>query len=152
MSLIRVCQEFSERLALLPGITEAPWPPPPKLVSTTTLIVYPSPAATTTQVHHGKNRTAILSHRDIIQIELHRKGQTDAYGSWIPWAAGMVDMVRQAVWSEYKRNKFGESITGIYSTNVDYWGKLVWAGEDSYGFRMSVDLQHDDELSADLTS
>ena len=149
MSLHAVCGAIAAELRTLQGFTQVYYPPPPRLVETYSIVVYPSPGRTTPMAHSARGGSAQVAHADLVMVEAHWRVPGDEYAAWIPWATQVAEQIRLAIWSRQQRDHFGQSIHTLTAVEVDWFGRLNWNGEDTYGARIRVDLQHGETLPAD---
>lgn len=148
MALANVCAAIVERLRLIPGVVQAPDAPPSQLVEDRMLIVYPMPGASTPMAHNGRDRQAVIQNRDNVIVEWHFKVAADQVAAFLGIATPLIDQIRDTIWSEFLRNRFGGTVDLLYAVNTDQFGEMGWGTDFTYGFRMNLDLLHGTSISA----
>lgn len=136
------------RLRLVPGIDDAPDFPPSQLSADRTLLVYPIPGSSTPQQHSGRNGGLVYANDDTVVVEWHLKIQADHLEQGVEESTRMTDALRDAIWSEFARNRFGTDVIGITSIDTQMIHDLVWNGEHTFGVRLTVNLTHLTEIAA----
>lgn len=148
MALAEVCLAMAQRLRLLPGFDAVPDEPMPMLPDDRMLLIYPNVGASTPRAHAGSTGKALIEYRDTVIVEAHLKIATDEIEAGIRWATPMLDRVRDGIWSEATRNKFGGTITQLFSITTTDYGELGWGDQPTFGFRLAVEVSHHSEVSA----
>lgn len=146
MALSDVCAAIGERLRLIPGIGQLTDGPPPQLVEDRTLAVYPSPGTSTPKNHTGKHGMVVFENRDNIVVQWQMKIALDQTLAFVAAATPMLDAVRDALWSEFMRSRFGGTVIGLLSIETVVFGEMGWP-EPSMGFGLMLDVVHGAEAS-----
>lgn len=146
--LTDVCQAMINRLRLVPGIGQAPDFPPAQLSADRTLLVYPIPGSSTPAQHSGRGGAPVYQNADTVVVEWHLKIQADHLEQGVEESTRMTDALRDAIWSEFLRNRFGNTVIGITSIDTQMIHDLVWNREHSFGVRLTVSLTHLTEIAA----
>lgn len=149
MALSEIRREVIATLRTVPGIAGAPETVPPQIGEERLLIVYPIPGTTAPAAHSGRaNAGPVIECTDAIVAELHLKISQSEIGEAIEILTPLVDLMRDAIWSEFARSRFGGTATRLASVDVESFGELGWGADFTFGARFVLEVVHHFQANA----
>jgi hypothetical protein len=136
-----VLTTFTEMLAGLSSVEEAPALPLPSVPATRTAWAYPLPGTAVPDAHRGRSGGLVTKNTDDIIVEWHLKVNPDQIAVFLSEAPAVLEEFRNAIW------KLGTPSLGIVSIAVPRFGQLGWGNDFTYGFRLRVGVVHWSEVS-----
>lgn len=146
MPLSEICSNIVSRLSTIPGFDQVTDQPPPQLPDDRMIIVTPMPGAGVPWTHASADGHPVVEYRDKVVVEAHHKIAGDQNAAAIAWATPMLDTVRNTLWFGWLTDKFGGTVTLLSSITTDQWGGLGWGADPTFGFVLSLDLTHAEEI------
>lgn len=146
MSVMDICGQIVTRLSVIPNIDQVTDQPPPQLPDDRMIIVTPMPGTGTPWTHASEAGHPVIEYRDKIIVEAHHKIAEDQIGAALVWAGPMLDLVRGALWLGWLTDQFGHTVTLLSSITADRFGGLGWGSDPTFGFVLSLDLTHAEEV------
>lgn len=146
MSLDAVRTAIQAKMATISGI-QVPEPVPIHLEDKT-IVVYPQPGESAAAMNRGGGGGIVISARDTILVEYHRRIPEPAFGTVIGDVTSMTQLIRDAIWSEYTPagSKFSGTADVLHSVRTVHFGELGW-NEWTFGVRIAIDLTHFTEVA-----
>lgn len=129
-----------ERLRLIPGIAQGPDAPTPNIPEERMLFVYPIPGTSSPAAHSGKFGGPVITNTDAMIVEWHMKVAGNQLERFLTTATPMLEDVRDLIWGEFIRNRFGNTVEMLTTVATDQFGRLDWGKEETWGFILRLTL------------
>lgn len=134
------------RMRVLPNLDQATDVPPAQLPDDRMIVVTPVPGPGSPWTHASDAGYPVVLYEDKVVVEAHHKFPPDQMGDAIAWATPMLDAVRASLWKGYHLDNLSGTVTELRSITTDSFGGLGWGSDPTFGFVLSLDLTHAEEV------
>lgn len=110
------------------------------------MIVYAIAGESTPVQHRGRNGRPVHANADNIIIEWHEQPADVMY--FADQVSERLDLIRNGIWFAMDVDRIGGEVTSITRIRTESIGKLDWGSDETYGFRLIVELVHQREAKA----
>lgn len=152
MSLVALRDNLRALLRTVPEAGVVPANVPAQLGDDTTTVVYLLPGDTTPFAHAGANGTPAIQSRDVVVIEHHIAVQRDEPSRGDDVALPALDAFRVAIWAAILGDRLGGAVTLPIRLGVDFYGGLEYGSQDTFGFRLLLEVVQTDAVAVDWAS